>query len=247
MLCPVHLQGCTNTTEIPAIHHFIGMSSFFMMLVEYIIDDTFEVYTKVSSSCLAQLTEHLSSTSHHTGPLTATLPVYGDLPCRTKTGTFRHLKLSVLLGVFYSDFLSHSVAFSQTQPQASCATCGPTPTATSPTTTLTSTRLYCAMMAILSDNRWLQRARAGSQLSSAAKINIFGAVLEELRVHLGDELLHDQNPLLFVYINEPGALVHSSGVGTVFIYYVPLFLVIFLFFFDVSPVEAGVRDSLCST
>ena len=69
-------SACHHTaqrvTEIPASHHFIGMNSFFMMLVEYIIDDTYEVYTKVSSSCLALLNEHLSSTPHHTGPLNAT-------------------------------------------------------------------------------------------------------------------------------------------------------------------------------
>ena len=83
-------------------------------------------------------------------------------------------------------------------------------------------------MAILIDNRWLQHARSGSQLSNAAKINIFEPVLEEIWQHLADELLDDENPLLFVHINEPGALAHSSGVGTVFIYYVPCLISVFL-------------------
>ena len=46
-------------------------------------------------------------------------------------------------------------------------------------------------------------------------------------MHLDDELFDEQNPFLFVYRNEPGALVHSSGVGTVFIYYVPCLISVF--------------------
>ena len=156
------------------------MNSFFMVIVEHIIDNTCEVCTSVSSSCVAQPFKPISSTSHHTGPLNAPYSGYGNLPCRAKTGTFRHLKLSVLLGVFHSDFPSHSFAFSQTQSQASGATSEPPPTATSPTTTTITTRLYSAMMEILIDNRWLSDARAGSRLSNAARINIFGASGEEI-------------------------------------------------------------------
>ena len=94
--------------------------------------------------------------------------------------------------------------------------------------TLNSTLLYSAMIAIAIDNRSAQAARAESALSNAARINTFGAVFEEIWHHLGDELSDDQNLLLFVHKIEPGALAHSSDVGTVFIYYVPCHISVFL-------------------
>ena len=69
----------------------------------------------------------------------------------------------------------------------SLATSRPCPTDTSPTTTLTSTQLYSAMMAIAIENRSVHGARAESALSNAARIIDFGAVLKELRQHLDDE------------------------------------------------------------
>ena len=97
--------------ERPASHHFIGMNSFLMLLVDELIDNTCEVYTNDPSSYLALLVEHLSSTPHHTGPLNATHPGYGTLPSCAKTCTLGHLKLSVLLGVFDSVSSSHFSCF----------------------------------------------------------------------------------------------------------------------------------------
>ena len=94
--------------------------------------------------------------------------------------TFCHLKLSVLLGMVHSDLSSHLFCFTQTHSQASRATSGRSPTATSPTSTATSTPPYSATMAIAIDKRSVSDARADSRLSSAAKINIFGATAEEI-------------------------------------------------------------------
>ena len=163
---PSHRPTCDRQ---PGESPLIGMNSFFMVIVEHIIDNACEVCTTVSSSCVAQPFKLISSTSHHTGPLTAPYSGYRDLRCRPKTCTLSHLKLSVLLGTVYCDFPSHSFAFSQTQSQASGATCGPPPTANSPTTTPTSTRRYPAMIAIAIDKRWVSDARAESRLSNAAQ------------------------------------------------------------------------------
>ena len=126
----------------PGESSLIGMNSFFMIIVKHITDNTCEVCTTASSSCIAQPFKLISSTSHHTVPPKATHPGYGDLRCRAKSRDFSHLKSSVFLGVGHSDFSSHFFCFAHTQPQASRATCGPSPTATSPATTSTSSRLY---------------------------------------------------------------------------------------------------------
>ena len=160
-----------------------------MPLVDHIIDNTREVCKNDPSSCLALLVEHLSSTPHHTGPLNATHPGYGALLCSAKRCTLSHLKLSVLLGVSHSHFSSHFFSFSQTHSQASRTRCGPSSTATSPTTTFPSTRLFYAMMAIAIGNRWLQAARAETQLSNATKKFNFGAIFEDLWTHLDGVLL----------------------------------------------------------
>ena len=163
-------------------------NSFFMPFVDHIIDNTCEVCKNDPCLWLALLVEHLCSTPHHTGPPNATHPGYGALHCSAKRCALSHLKLSVLLGVSHSHFSFHFFSFLQTQSQASRARRGPSSTANWPTTTSTSTLLYWAMMMIAIDNRWLQPARADTQLSNRTKNFNFGAVFEDLWPHL-DEVL----------------------------------------------------------
>ena len=95
----------------------ISTDSFFMLLVDHIIDNTCEVCKNDPSSCLPLLVEHLSSTPHYTGPPNATHPGYGALRCSTKRCDLSHLKLSVFLGVSHSDFYSHFFSFYRLTPK----------------------------------------------------------------------------------------------------------------------------------
>ena len=58
------------------------------------------------------------------------------------------------------------------------------------------------MMAIAIENRWIQAARAETQLSNATKIFNFGAVFEDLWPHLDGALLifFDFSDFLFLFV-----------------------------------------------